>query len=311
MSFQFDLAVSISLTIAFSIPTNLDDSIDLLDRFIRMTPSLKALDIGGNHFQDLPPSLVDTILSHPRLDYLGLSDSLLGCIRHRPTPCVINQLLSRLCTAASSSPLSLYSLDLGSTNMTAECCGPVLENLLALGSRGLGSLNLETNSFLKSHGRTLARIILNDNFTIKECSIDGLCDYDSDDEEVFYDNENSQLLKSALERNREVAKKTQEVACGIVKVGRIILLGAAGSSSASPVLDEPLVRFRLLDLPPELQQLVLPFVYPGALSDRQVFSVFRYAADRTTLLPRTLYTERDAFLNEMGCDRYDTIDQGA
>lgn len=174
--------MSIELTNAFAVPTNLDDSIDLLDRFIRMTSSLEDLDIGANHFQDLPASFIDTIISHPRLGMLELDDNhRLGCIRDRSTPCVINRLLSQLSTAASSPRLTLCDLSLEGFSFDTECCGPDLEKVLALGSRGLRSLYLEDNPSLTSHGWTLARINLYDNFTIEECCIDGLCSYDSDE----------------------------------------------------------------------------------------------------------------------------------
>lgn len=42
-------------------------------------------------------------------------------------------------------------------------------------------------------------------------------------------------------------------------------------------------HFRLLELPPELLPIVLSFVFPGAVSNRQLSPVIQYAADRTAL----------------------------
>lgn len=115
------------------------------------------------------------------------------------------------------------------------------------------------------------------------------------------------MLKAALERNRELVRKTQGAACGILKVGRIVLLGAVGPLRSSP----PFVCFRLLDLPSELVQLVLSLIYMGALSDRQFSSVIQHAADRTTLLSRIVASHRTLsqakleFWEETGCDCYD------
>lgn len=75
-------------------------------------------------------------------------------------------------------------------------------------------------------------------------------------------------------------------------------------------------------LPTELLPIVLSFISPSALSDRQIGSIVQYALDRTTLLPKSLKrptVERRTRaisklfenllsrrgLGETGCNRYD------
>lgn len=236
------------LTTAFAVPTNSDNSLKVLGRFIRKTPSLKRVDIGHNHFLDLPASLVNTIISYPRLRNLCLAENQLERTLSRSTPCATNHLLSQWFTAAFSSLPALRDLDLTGCGMSTECCGSVLEKVLALGSSGLRSLCFSGNPSLISHGRTLSRIISNHNFTIEQCYIDGLCRFSRGQNE-FYDNKDSQLLKSTLERNRRSNQQMQEAACGVLKVDRIVLMGAPGPLRSSPVLAKHFVYFRLLDLP--------------------------------------------------------------
>lgn len=105
--------------------------------------------------------------------------------------------------------------------------------------------------------------------------------------------------------------------------------------SSNPELDcEPFVCFRLLDLPPELAQLLFSLIHPGILSNRQFLAVVQHVMDRTTLLPKIVDLqphEQQAlrrrtraqsrldlearrqlslqsqleFLKETGCDSYD------
>lgn len=108
-------------------------------------------------------------------------------------------------------------------------------------------------------------------------------------------------LRLALERNKRLQLDTHHGAFELLGVARTILLSspAAPSPSASvpssPVPSPPSTQaspsdhFRLLDLPVELQLMVLSFFPLGALSDRQIESVFRYAADRTTTLKPMAY----------------------
>lgn len=76
--------------------------------------------------------------------------------------------------------------------MAAECCGPVLEEVLALKSRGLESLALVKNPSLIPLGSTFAQIIWNENLNIQAyCLVDlneGELD-EEEDEEDFYDEE--------------------------------------------------------------------------------------------------------------------------
>lgn len=94
------------------------------------------------------------------------------------------------------------------------------------------------------------------------------------------------MLESALKRNERLAEETQEAACKVLKVGRVVLLESPAPLRYQPELPKPFVWFPLLNLPSELVQLVFSFIYPGALSDRQFLSVVQHAADRTTLLPK-------------------------
>lgn len=74
----------------------------------------------------------------------------LNSLRHQSTPVPIVRRGGLLL------PPTLRQLDLGNLDMTAECCGPVLEQVLALGSKGLRSLQFDDNPLLESHGRKLA-----------------------------------------------------------------------------------------------------------------------------------------------------------
>lgn len=281
--------------------TDTEASLDLLSPFSQRTPSLELLDIGHNNLETLPASFISTLVFHPRLRYLSLSwKSHLACSPGLSSACAINRLLSQLCIAASSAPLTLRDLSLFDLNMTAKCCGLMLEQVLALGSKGLQILRLFGRPSLSSYRTVLCRIISNHNFKIQEFNPNRLSNW-----RPAYDEAATDTLDSALKRNNRLARETQEAASGVLTVGRIVLLGSTGPLRPSPLLA---VRFRLLDLPSELVQLVLSFIYPGALLDRQFSSVVRHATDRTTLLPRVVrlpFQEKVEFLEQAGCHCYD------
>lgn len=113
-------------------------------------------------------------------------------------------------------------------------------------------------------------------------------------------------------------KEAEQAACNILRVARVVLLGSL------PVLDPPSDRTHFLDFLSELVQLVLSFMYPGALTDRQIESVLHHAVDRNTLMQgdfhqttcplsglsrrardECLFEETSRFLEDTGCDRYD------
>lgn len=74
-------------------------------------------------------------------------------------------------------------------------------------------------------------------------------------------------------------------ACKVLKGARIVLLAcpAAPAPSSSFSLAKSFDRCGLLDLPSVIVHTVFSFLSLGALSDRQVGSVPRHAADWTTL----------------------------
>lgn len=93
-------------------------------------------------------------------------------------------------------------------------------------------------------------------------------------------------LSRALKRNERLEKEIHQAAIMLLKLSRTVFLGSPAPSSSSNGLARRTPHFLPLDLPSELLQMVLSFVYPGALSDHQIGTVLRHAADRKTLLPR-------------------------
>lgn len=254
--------------------------------------------------------------------------------------------------------------------MTAECCGPALERVLSLGSKGLRSLSLSLNPDLAAYGRTLVRRISRNNFYVQRFDIDGLDDLEWEDGEDGSTGRCSDTLTSALKRNKRLEKETKEVTLQLLKLSRVFfagslatgksgrgwwstlkrirqlgietqqttakllflsripLLGSSAPSSFSSVLAKRPRDFRLPALPLEILLLVFSFVYPSALSDRQIGLIILHAAERTPLPPRIvepdtlrktrglsglnmqaggllLFMEKDEFLKETGCDRFD------
>lgn len=271
--------------------TDTATSLDQLSHLLHLTPSLENLNLRNNYLQDLPASFVHALISLPKLKTLDVSKNLrLGCNLHPSTPCAIHRLLSTLYTAALPSPLILRNLDLQGLEMTAECCGPILERMLYLGPRGLQSLDLRFNPALSPHFRTLVRTISNDNFFIQGFEISGLNALEWEEEEERLEGKCFDTLDTVLERNRRLEKETHEAAWEILKVSRVLLLGSSGPSPPANHT-EPRARRQLLGLPPELLQMALSFMDPPALSARQIISVVHYAADRTTLLLRPFQRE--------------------
>lgn len=157
-------------------------------------------------------------------------------------------------------------------------------------------------------------------------------DAEWEDREEGVEGSSRKTFHLALSRNNQLQKETRKASLEMLPVARVVFLGSSALPPSSPVLEEPLLRFLLLELPAKLLQVVLLFVHPGALSTRQWFSVVRYATDRTTLLPKrtepeaymrirlrqrvpvqnpldleTRYRYRFSreFLEDTGCDRYD------
>lgn len=115
------------------------------------------------------------------------------------------------------------------------------------------------------------------------------------------------MLKVAIERNRRLREETRVAALGMLNVCRAVFLGSADPSAPlfpASVLEDHFDGFRLLDLPSELLQVVLSFVYPGALSARQFLLVAKLAADRGNLLENPPAGKRQ-FLVDTDCDCYD------
>lgn len=201
----------------------------------------------------------------------------------------------------------MLDLYLNGLEMTADCCGPVLQRLLSLGSRGPQHLYLSFNPALSPLVRPLVRIISDENYYVQSFHIDGLYGLEWEDGVEGLEGRCQDTLWLALKRNERFQKETHEAALGTLKVARTVLLGSSTPVPSSCVPSEP--NFPLLDLPPELLQVVLSFVYPGALSDRQFLAVIQHAADRTTLVPtrlrRPMWQGRLEFLQENGCNCYD------
>lgn len=312
--------------------TDSEASVEQLAQLIRLSPSLRFLDLGNNDLRDLSASFIRAVISHPTPKMLDLSfNHRLGCSLYPSTPCAINRLLSELYLAGSSSPLILRHLALCGLEMTAECCGPALERVLSLGSNGLQNLFLYENLGLFSFNRTFTRTILYHNFYIQTLRVDGLHRLKWEEGEEGLKGKCWDTLESAMKRNKRLEKETHQAAIELLRLSRIVFLG---SSAPSSCLARRPRHFRLLALPSELLQSVLSFVFPSSLSYRQVVSILRHAADRTTLLPRIVelgpaleqpalprrtraqsrldlearrrlpFAKKDEFLKETGCDRY-------
>lgn len=298
-------------------------------------PSLNELHLNANELPDLPSSFIHAVVSHPTLETLALDwTSGLGCSHDQSTPCSIDRLLSQLYLSGSSSPLVLRSLQLVGLELRAECCGPALERVLSLGSKGPQNVSLLCNSNLSPHARTLIRTISRDNFYIQWSAISGLDTLRWKNGEDGLTGRCADTLDLALEGNKRLEKETPQVAIKLLKLSRIIFLGCPARLSSSSELVERPRHFRLLDLPSELVQMVLSLVPPETLSNRQIGSVLRHAVDRTTLLPRIVepdtsdqqavhrrtraqsrldreprrrlpFREKEEFLKEAECERYD------
>lgn len=85
--------------------------------------------------------------------------------------------------------------------MIAECCGSVLERLLASGSRGLESISLRRIPSLAPLARTLVRIILKDDFSLRSFTIDGLDDLEWEVGEEGLAGKCKDTLKLVLRKN--------------------------------------------------------------------------------------------------------------
>ncbi|CED82992.1 hypothetical protein [Phaffia rhodozyma] len=299
--------------------TNL--SLIQLARLLSLIPSLELLNLTNNDLNDLPAPLLDSIMSHPSLQTLHLSTNPQLGLSFRPgTRCAIYKLLSRLIDTASTSTLTIRRLSLNDTEIPAESCGPLLERLISLGSRGLEALTLNMNPSLERYSpvdqdtsfvdsrllRTLVRIVSEKNRFIQRFEIFGCSSGLSEFLQVGL----LPTLELALERNKTFLKETRQTALNVLRVGRIVLLGSMPSS----IEKSRQGRFPILDLPPELIQPILSSMIPGALSEHQVRAVLRWASDRRTLvgfsrrrssLRVDTEIEKFKFLKAVGCYYYD------
>lgn len=204
--------------------------------------------------------------------------------------------------------------------------------VLSLGSRGFQGLYLRNNPLLASHARTLVRLISNQDFYIQAFSIDESDYLEWEEGDLGLTGRCSVTLTSALERNKRLEVETHQAAVRLLALSRTVFFGSPAPTFSSTKLTKRSHHSRLLDLLFELLQVILSFVYPCALSKRQIRSVLRHAADRTTLPPRISELpqsymlllgraarrtarrtarrrlssiKRDKFLKETGCDRYE------
>lgn len=199
-------------------------------------------------------SLIHALIPYPKLNYLNLSHNCLGCSQHP------SRLLSQLCIAASSSPLTLRILQMDASGLTPECCGPVVERLLSLGSRGLQSLLFGAVFSLLPMAKTLIQTISKDNLFIQVFDPHGWCELEWKDEEEGLESSCTETLYKALERNRLFEHETHKAALRILKLARIVLLGSPAPPPSLSVLIDPAERTHNLELPPEILQLALSFV---------------------------------------------------
>lgn len=191
--------------------------------------------------------------------------------------------------------------------MTLECCCPLLERIFSLKSKGLRSLEIGSNPQLITHAHFLLQILQKENLFVKDLVVVENSGYPCNSfEEQRFEQEISLLLKSALGRNERLAYETHQAAFELLTAARVILLGSpvTPASASPPILDELPGRSRTVNLPFNVLKTVLSFLGPSALSERQVASVLRYAADRRTLELRQDY-EGDRFLQEIDCFGYD------
>lgn len=225
---------------------------------------------------------MDALISHPGLESLSLAGNThLGCSSNPSTPCAISRLLCRLYTTASVSRLTLRHLDLGSTGLMPNCCGPMMKKVLSLRSKGLHTFGVDGSPALATltHAAPLIDIIDRKNFWLKGLGINATVQVDL----AHFDHYSLQVfgvLNDALDRNKLLAKAADRAACEVLKVARVVLFGYP---SPSPISTEHPTPTNVLNLPSELFIVILSFIYPGALSDRQIGSILQHAANRTKL----------------------------
>lgn len=296
--------------------TDTERSLHLLSQLLRLAPKLRILNLGGNSLVDLPASFIDAVLSHPSLEILDLNwNDWLAYPPHPSAPCAVTRFLTRLVATATSSSLTLRGLDVGCTELTASSCRPVLEQVLCLGSKGLESLRMHHNQWRAHDLEPLVQLVSEENRFIKDFKTDSLqADIEQDPENRLLFPVLKNTLDLALERNRRLQFDTHTAACELLEVARTILLACPPTALASSSPSFPSTHFRLLDLPSELLPIILSFLSPGALSDRQTGSVLKHAADRTTLNRPNAGQERPKrlagwqkrlLLEAIGCYEYD------
>lgn len=297
--------------------TDSEAFLELLSQLLTLTPALEHLNVSYSDLRTLSPPFIDTVLSLPRLNHLELCGNIkVGCLEHRSTSCPVNLFLSQYHTAALSSSTDLRHVRLMCTGLAPGCCGPALEKVLLLGSKGLKSLDLMGDDHLRVLARSFTPIIVDDNFFIRNIQISTLmkhkCSLERDSE-----------ARMAAEKGFGLASRRNgrfQSALKILKLARIIFLGTPAPSHSSCVLrrSQPLV------LPFELVHLVLSCIDSWTLSNCQIGLIARRAADRNTLLQgymerkarapssldqqgfrQLLREERFRFLKDTGCDSMD------
>lgn len=231
----------------------------LLAQLLHLAPSLETLFLEENHLCDLLSSLIKTLLSHPTLKNLDMSQNGgLLCAFDPSGPCALESFLSQVLLAASSSSLRLQLLWLGHGHMSAQGLYPLLEEILALGSKGLQTLRIDYNPLHISQGESLARIVSKKNQFIKHMDL--------------FDPKSVQrqlpLLNSALKRNNRLQSDTHHASFETLQSARVILHGSPATSppSSRPALSRPAGRYPLPDLLSSLLPTIFSFLSPGALS---------------------------------------------
>lgn len=156
---------------------------------------------------------------------------------------------------------------------------PLLVEILSLESKGLWSLRINSKHLQQSHFKSLARLILRTNRFIKMLE--------------FYDENSysfsSPLLTFAIERNKRLQSEIQKAAFKILNAARVILHGspATSPSSSRSRSGRHSGRAPPADLSSSLLPRIFSFIFPGALSGRQIDAVVRFAADRGDLAKKS------------------------
>lgn len=281
---------------------------------LHLAPNLQLLNISNNTFLDLPPSFINSVLSHPTLETPYISDNERLGIRPPPSaPCAIHRFLSKLLKTATSSTLTLRDLKIHFTGTSNDCYCPLIEEILALKSKGLRYLEVGCSTPNVPHYLRIADLLEDNLFAQGIITHSETGGHWGPHEEVR--KELMVRFRTVMDRNKRLMQDTHCAALRLLQVARLVSHGKdAGPNGVIPLpsimkivaeymkvleeqglpidltkgLNPPSDYFRLLDMPPEIQHVIFSTFCDGALSERQVLSVLRYATDRDVLTQKGL-----------------------